>query len=143
MLEKLAPTLLAGMPAIIKPATATGYLAEAAFRMIIDSGLLPAGAVQLVSGGVGPLLDHLDAGDAVSFTGSADTAMRLRSNMNLQQHAVRFAAEQDSLNASVLGPDVGIDDPEFDLFIKEVTTEITAKAGQKCRAVRVFWLPMP
>ena len=136
MLEKLAPTLLAGMPAIIKPATSTGYLAEAAFRMIIDSGLLPTGAVQLVSGGVGPLLDHLDAQDAVSFTGSADTAMRLRSNMNLQQHAVRFAAEQDSLNASVLGPDVGIDDPEFDLFIKEVTTEITAKAGQKCTAVR-------
>lgn len=136
MLEKLAPTLLAGMPAIIKPATATGYLAEAVFRMIINSGLLPTGAVQLVSGGIGQLLDHLDAQDAVSFTGSADTAMHLRSNTNLQQHSVRFAAEQDSLNASILGPDVGIDDPEFELFIKEVTTEITAKAGQKCTAVR-------
>ena len=136
MLEKLAPTLLAGMPAIIKPATATGYLAEATFRMIIESGLLPEGAVQLISGGVGPLLDHLDAQDAVSFTGSADTALRLRGNANLQRHSVRFAAEQDSLNASVLGPDVGRDDPEFDLFIKEVATEITAKAGQKCTAVR-------
>ena len=136
MLEKLAPTLLAGMPAIIKPATATGYLAEVTFRMIIESGLLPEGAVQLISGGVGPLLDHLDAQDAVSFTGSADTALRLRGNANLQRHSVRFAAEQDSLNASVLGPDVGRDDPEFDLFIKEVATEITAKAGQKCTAVR-------
>ena len=136
MLEKLAPTLLAGVPAIVKPATATGYLTEAAFRMIIESGLLPDGAVQLISGGVGPLLDHLGAQDAVSFTGSADTALRLRGNVNLQRNSVRFAAEQDSLNASVLGPDVGIDDPEFDLFIKEVSTEITAKAGQKCTAVR-------
>ena len=136
MLEKLAPTLLAGVPAIVKPATATGYLAEAAFRMIIESGLVPDGAVQLISGGVGPLLDHLGAQDAVSFTGSADTALRLRGNVNLQRNSVRFAAEQDSLNASVLGPDVGIDDPEFDLFIKEVSTEITAKAGQKCTAVR-------
>jgi len=141
MLEKLAPTLLAGMPAIVKPATVTGYLAEAAFRMILESGCLPDGAVQFVSGRLGPLLDRLGPQDAVSFTGSADTALALRGTPNLLRNSVRFAAEQDSLNATILGADVAVGDPEFDLFVKEAVTEITAKAGQKCTAVRRILVP--
>ena len=141
MLEKLAPTLLAGVPAIIKPATSTGYVAEAAFRMILESGLLPAGAVQFVSGSIGNLLDLLGPQDAVAFTGSAATAFTLRQNANVIRNSVRFAAEQDSLNASILGPDVAVGDAEFGLFIKEVSAELTAKAGQKCTAIRRMLVP--
>ena len=141
MLEKLAPTLLAGMPAIVKPATQTGYLAEAAFRMMIGSGLLPDGAVQLISGPVGDLLDHLGPQDVVSFTGSADTALRLRAHPGLLRNAVRFVAEQDSLNASILGPDCGPDTPEFALFVKQAAQEMTVKAGQKCTAIRRMIVP--
>lgn len=141
MLEKLAPTLLAGMPAIVKPATQTCYLTEACFRMIIDSGLLPDGAVQLVVGGVGDMLDRLGAQDVVSFTGSADTALHLRVNPHLMRNSVRFHAEQDSLNATILGPDAVAGTPEFDLFIKETANEITTKAGQKCTAIRRVIVP--
>ncbi len=141
MLEKLAPTLLAGVPAIVKPATATSYVTEACVRLMIDSGILPDGALQLVSGGLGDMLDLLDAQDVVSFTGSAETALLLRSRPHLLQHSVRFVAEQDSLNASVLGPDSGPDTPEFDLFIKEVHREMTVKAGQKCTAIRRIMVP--
>jgi oxepin-CoA hydrolase/3-oxo-5,6-dehydrosuberyl-CoA semialdehyde dehydrogenase len=141
MLEKLSPALLAGMPCIVKPATATAYLAEAAFRMIVDSGLLPEGAVQLVIGGTGDLLDRLGPQDVVSFTGSAATAFTLRSNPSLLRAGTRFIAEQDSLNASVLGPDVTPDAPEFDLFVKEVVREMTTKAGQKCTAIRRIVVP--
>lgn len=141
MLEKLAPTLLAGMPAIVKPATATCYVTEACVRLMLDSGLLPKGAVQLVSGGLGDMLDHLGAQDAVAFTGSAATALHLRANPNLLTNSTRFASEQDSLNASVLGPDAVHGTPEFDLFIKEVQREMTAKAGQKCTAIRRIMVP--
>lgn len=141
MLEKLAPTLLAGMPAIVKPATQTCYLTEACFRMMIESGLLPEGAVQLVIGGTGDMLDRLGAQDVVSFTGSADTALHLRSNPNLLRNSVRFHAEQDSLNATILGPDATPGTPEFDLFLKEVANEITTKAGQKCTAIRRILVP--
>ncbi|NNK15730.1 MAG: phenylacetic acid degradation bifunctional protein PaaZ [Sulfitobacter sp.] len=141
MLEKLAPTLLAGVPAIVKPATATCYVTEACVRMMLDSGLLPAGSVQLVSGGLGDMLDHLGCQDAVAFTGSADTALKLRGNPKLMEHSVRFASEQDSLNASVLGPDATPGTPEFDLFVKEVQREMTAKAGQKCTAIRRIMVP--
>ena len=141
MLEKLAPTLLAGVPAIVKPATATCYVTKACVRLMLRSGLLPEGAVQLVSGGLGDMLDHLDCQDAVAFTGSADTAMMLRTNPNLTQNSVRFASEQDSLNASVLGPDATPGTPEFDLFVKEVQREMTAKAGQKCTAIRRIMVP--
>jgi oxepin-CoA hydrolase / 3-oxo-5,6-dehydrosuberyl-CoA semialdehyde dehydrogenase len=141
MLEKLAPTLLAGMPAIVKPATQTCYLTEACFRMIIESGLLPEGAVQLVIGGVGDMLDRLGAQDVVSFTGSADTALHLRSNPKLLRQSVRFHAEQDSLNATILGPDVTAGSPTFDQFIKEAANEITTKAGQKCTAIRRIIVP--
>jgi oxepin-CoA hydrolase/3-oxo-5,6-dehydrosuberyl-CoA semialdehyde dehydrogenase len=141
MLEKLAPALLAGVPCIVKPATQTCYLTEACFRMMIESGLLPDGAAQLVIGGTGDLLDRLGPQDVVSFTGSADTALKLRSNPNLMRNSVRFMAEQDSLNASILGPDVTPDAPEFELFVKQAAAEITVKAGQKCTAIRRIIVP--
>ena len=141
MLEKLAPTLLAGVPAIVKPATATCYVTEACVRIMLNSGILPRGALQLVSGGLGDMLDHLDCQDAVAFTGSAQTALMLRSNPNLSKNSVRFASEQDSLNASVLGPDSVPNTPEFELFVQEVHREMTAKAGQKCTAIRRIMVP--
>ena len=141
MLEKLAPTLLAGLPAIVKPATATSYVTESCVRLMIDSGHLPEGALQLISGGVGDLLAHLDCQDVVTFTGSAQTGLHLRSTPNLLANAVRFTAEQDSLNASVLGTDAVPGTPEFDLFITEVEREMTAKAGQKCTAIRRIMVP--
>ena len=136
MLEKLGPTLLAGVPAIVKPAQATGYLAEAAFQIMVESRLLPHGAVQLISGSPGDLLDHLTPQDVVAFTGSAKTSMLLQRHPVIAREAVRFTAERDSLNASILGPDATPDTPEFDLFIKEVAREMTVKAGQKCTAIR-------
>src|SRR5689334_25024328 len=136
MLEKLAPTILAGVPAIVKPASATAYLAEAAFKIMIDADILPQGAIQLIVGGVGDLFDHLTGQDVVSFTGSAHTALKLRTHPTVIRESVRFVAEQDSLNASLLGPDAAPGTPEFDLFIKEVATEMTVKAGQKCTAIR-------
>lgn len=136
MLEKLAPTLLAGVPAIVKPATSTCYVTELCVRIMLDSGILPDGALQLVSGGLGDMLDNLTAQDVVGFTGSAQTALALRSAPHILENSIRFVAEQDSLNASVLGPDAVAGTPEFDLFIKEVTREMTTKAGQKCTAIR-------
>ena len=136
MLEKLAPTLLAGVPAIVKPASATAWLAEAAFRVMIEAGVLPPGAVQLVVGGVGDLFDHLSLQDVVSFTGSAATAMKLQTHPVIARESVRFIAERDSLNASVLGPEAAPGTPEFDLFVREVVNEMTVKAGQKCTAIR-------
>ncbi len=141
MLEKLAPTLLAGVPAVVKPATATCYVTELAVKLMIESNILPEGALQLVSGGLGDLLDHLTGQDVVSFTGSANTAFTLRSSPTLLKNSIRFVAEQDSLNASILGPDAVPGTPEFDLFIKEVQREMTAKAGQKCTAIRRILAP--
>ncbi len=141
MLEKLAPTLLAGVPAIVKPASATAYLAEAAFRVMIEANILPRGAVQLIVGYVGDLFDHLSCQDIVSFTGSASTAIKLQTHPVIARESVRFVAERDSLNASVLGPDAGPGTPEFDLFVKEVATEMTVKAGQKCTAIRRAMAP--
>jgi oxepin-CoA hydrolase/3-oxo-5,6-dehydrosuberyl-CoA semialdehyde dehydrogenase len=136
MLEKLAPTLLAGVPCIVKPASATAWLAEAAFRVMVEAEVLPPGAVQLVVGGVGDLFDHLTLQDAVSFTGSAATSLKLQTHPVIARESVRFVAERDSLNASVLGPDAAPGTPEFDLFVREVVTEMTVKAGQKCTAIR-------
>ena len=141
MLEKLAPTLLAGVPAIVKPATATCYVTELCVRLMLESGILPDGALQLVSGGLGTMLDRLGVQDVVSFTGSAETALKLRSSPHLLANSVRFIAEQDSLNASILGPDAKPGTPEFDLFIKEVIREMTVKAGQKCTAIRRIMAP--
>lgn len=141
LLEKFAPSFLAGMPCIGKPATATSYLTEALVRLIDQSGILPAGSLQLVIGGTGDLLDRLEGPDFVTFTGSADTAARLRVNPNLVRHSIPFNAEADSLNCCILAPDVTPDDEEFDLFIKEVAREMTVKAGQKCTAIRRAIVP--
>jgi oxepin-CoA hydrolase/3-oxo-5,6-dehydrosuberyl-CoA semialdehyde dehydrogenase len=141
LLEKFAPSFLAAMPCIGKPATATSYLTEAVVRMMHESGLLPDGSIQLVIGSTGDLLDRLNGADVVTFTGSADTAMMLRANKNLLANSVPFTAEADSLNCAILGPDVTPDDPEFDLFVKEVAREMTGKAGQKCTAIRRIIVP--
>jgi oxepin-CoA hydrolase/3-oxo-5,6-dehydrosuberyl-CoA semialdehyde dehydrogenase len=141
LLEKFAPCFLAGMPCIGKPATATSYLTEAVVRLMANSGLLPEGSLQLVIGSTGDLLDHLDVTDVVTFTGSADTAAKLRVHPNLVKNSIPFNAEADSLNCAILGPDVNPDDEEFDLFVKEVAKEITTKAGQKCTAIRRAIVP--
>ena len=141
MLEKLAPAFLAGAPAIVKPASATSYLTEAAVRIMLDANVLPAGALQLVVGSTGDLFEHLTSQDVVSFTGSAQTAAKLKSHPVIARESVRFVAEQDSLNASVLGPEATRDSPEFDLFIKEVAKEMSVKAGQKCTAIRRAMVP--
>jgi oxepin-CoA hydrolase/3-oxo-5,6-dehydrosuberyl-CoA semialdehyde dehydrogenase len=141
LLEKFAPTFLAGMPCIAKPATATSYLTEALVRLMFDSGLLPKGSLQLVIGGTGDLLDRLESQDVVTFTGSADTAAKLRANRNLIEKSIPFNAEADSLNCAILAPDVTPDDEEFDLFVKEVVREMTVKAGQKCTAIRRAIVP--
>lgn len=136
MLEKLSPTLLAGMPAIVKPATLTSYLTEAVFKSIIESKILPEGSVQLVCGSAGDLLDHLDSQCAVAFTGSATTGLMLKQGKVIASENVRFNQEADSLNFSMLGPDARPGTEEYDLFIKEVAKEMTVKAGQKCTAIR-------
>lgn len=141
LLEKFAPSFLAGMPCIGKPATSTSYLTEALVRLIDESKILPEGALQLVIGATGDLLDRLDGQDMVTFTGSADTAARLRVHPNLVRHSVPFNAEADSLNCAILAPDVNADDEELDLFVKEVAREMTVKAGQKCTAIRRAIVP--
>jgi len=141
MLEKFAPTFLAGVPAIVKPATATSYLTHAMFSLIIESGILPAGAFQLIMGSTGDLLDHLGGQDVVSFTGSHQTSLLLRNHPVIASEAVRFIAERDSLNAAILGPDAGPGTPEFDLFVDEIVREMTIKAGQKCTAIRRAFSP--
>ncbi len=142
MLEKLAPTWLAGMPAIIKPATATAQLTQAMVKAIVDSGLVPEGAISLICGGAGDLLDHLDSQDVVTFTGSAATGQQLRAHPNLVAKSIPFTMEADSLNCCVLGEDVTPEQPEFALFIREVVREMTAKAGQKCTAIRRIIVPL-
>jgi oxepin-CoA hydrolase/3-oxo-5,6-dehydrosuberyl-CoA semialdehyde dehydrogenase len=141
MLEKLAPTLIAGVPAIVKPATATAYLTELVVRRIVESGILPDGALQLLCGSAGDLFDHLQCQDAVAFTGSASTAASLRRHPNVIARSVRFTAETDSLNSSILGPDAIAGTPELDLFVREVVREMTVKAGQKCTAIRKALVP--
>jgi len=141
MLEKLAPALLAGVPAIIKPASSTAYLTELMVHRMIESGLLPAGSVQLICGGVGDLFDHLTCQDTIAFTGSKTTAEMLQRHPRVVSESVAFTAETDSLNMSILGPDATPGTPEFDLYIQEVTREMTAKAGQKCTAIRRIITP--
>lgn len=143
MLEKLAPAFLAGLPSIVKPGSQTAYLTEAVVRRIIDSGILPEGSLQLVCGSAGTLLGQLGEQDAVAFTGSAHTAEILRGHPAVQHRGVRLGVEADSLNCSILGPDVTEQDEEFDLFVKGVVTEMTVKAGQKCTAIRRVIVPEP
>lgn len=141
MLEKLAPTILAGVPVITKPATSTSYVAARVVELIIESGILPPGALQFICGGVGDLLEHLTGQDVLSFTGSAATSQALRDSPAVSRNAVRFIAERDSLNAAILGTDATPGTPEFELFIKEVTREMTVKSGQKCTAIRRIIVP--
>jgi oxepin-CoA hydrolase / 3-oxo-5,6-dehydrosuberyl-CoA semialdehyde dehydrogenase len=140
-LEKLAPALIAGVPSLIKPASQTGYLTARVVQLIVESGLLPDGALQLISGSAGDLLDHLTEQDLLSFTGSASTARRLRSHPNVVARSVRFNAEADSLNMSVLGPDAIAGTPAFDRYVGQLVTEMTVKAGQKCTAIRRAFVP--
>lgn len=141
MLEKIAVNLLAGVPAIVKPATVTCYLTEAVVREIVASGILPKGALQLICGSVGSLFDALSCQDVVTFTGSAQTGQMLRALPVINQNSIRFNLEADSLNCSILGPDAVPGQEEFDLFIKEVVREMTVKAGQKCTAIRRIIVP--
>lgn len=141
MLEKIAVNLLAGVPAIVKPATLTSFLTEAVFEEIIKSNILPEGSLQLICGSARGILDTIETQDVVTFTGSAYTGQQLKSHPRIVSEAVSFNLEADSLNCCVLGPDVTTSMPEFDIFIKEVTREITTKAGQKCTAVRRIMVP--
>jgi oxepin-CoA hydrolase/3-oxo-5,6-dehydrosuberyl-CoA semialdehyde dehydrogenase len=140
-LEKLAPALIAGVPSLIKPASQTGYLTARVVELIIAAGLLPEGALQLVSGSAGELLDHLEEQDLLSFTGSASTAHRLRSHPVVVARSVRFNAEADSLNMSILGPDATPGTAAFDRYVAQLVTEMTVKAGQKCTAIRRGLVP--
>jgi oxepin-CoA hydrolase/3-oxo-5,6-dehydrosuberyl-CoA semialdehyde dehydrogenase len=141
MLEKCAVNWLAGVPAVVKPASITSYLTEAVAREIIASGILPEGALQLLCGSAGDLLDHVTAQDVVTFTGSKSTGLMLKSNKTILEESVPFNMEADSLNAIVLGNDVTPGSPEWDIFIKEIRKEMTVKAGQKCTAVRRIFVP--
>src|SRR5258708_5598757 len=141
MLEKIAVNLLAGVPAVVKPATATSFLTEAVGRGIVASGIPPDGAFQLVCGSAGDLLDHLTAQDTITFTGSASTGLLLKSHPRILRENTPFNMEADSLNCLVLGEDVEPSMPEWDLFIKELRKEMTVKAGQKCTAVRRIFVP--
>ena len=140
-LEKFAPAFIAGLPSLIKPATQTAYLTARLVELIVESGLVPPGSVQLVCGSAGDLLDHLGEQDLVSFTGSASTARTLRAHPAIVGKSVRFNAEADSLNCSILGPDARLGTPELDLYVSQLVTEMTVKAGQKCTAIRRALVP--
>lgn len=141
MLEKIAVNLMAGVPAIVKPSEYTSYLTESMVKAIIDSKILPEGALQLVSGKGHGIIEHVDLQDVITFTGSAATGQMLRGLPHLNERSVPFNLEADSLNASVLGPDVNLEDPEFALFVRELANEMTTKAGQKCTAIRRAMVP--
>ncbi|MBL0267907.1 MAG: phenylacetic acid degradation bifunctional protein PaaZ [Chitinophagaceae bacterium] len=141
MLEKIAVNILAGVPAIVKPATVTSYLTEAVVREIIASGILPEGSLQLICGSAGDLLSHVDAQDVVTFTGSATTGLMLKKTAAILENNVPFNMEADSLNCIVLGQDVNPGQPEWDLFIKEIRKEMTLKAGQRCTGIRRIFVP--
>ncbi len=141
MLEKIAVNLLAGVAAVVKPATITSYLTEAVVREIIASKIFPEGALQLICGSAGDMLDHVTSQDVITFTGSASTGLMLKSNPHILKENVPFNLEADSLNCIVLGDDVTPEMPEWDIFIKEVRREMTSKAGQKCTAIRRIFVP--
>ena len=141
MLEKIAVNLLAGVPAIVKPASLTSYLTEVVFEEIIRSEIFPVGSLQLICGSARGILDTIESQDVVTFTGSATTGRSLKAHPRIISEAVSFNMEADSLNCCILGPDVRADMPEFDIFIKEVVREVTTKAGQKCTAIRRIIVP--
>jgi oxepin-CoA hydrolase/3-oxo-5,6-dehydrosuberyl-CoA semialdehyde dehydrogenase len=141
MVEKFAPAFIAGMPSVVKPASQTAYLTELVVRHIIDSGLLPDGALSLLCAGRAGLLDALTPQDTLNFTGSAATALALRTHPVVAGRSVAFNAEADSLNCAILGPDVEVGDPEFTLYVEQLVTEMSIKAGQKCTAIRRAFVP--
>ena len=141
MLEKIAVNILAGVPAVVKPATVTSYLTEAVVKKIIDSNILPKGSLQLLCGSAGDLLNHVTSQDVVTFTGSASTGLQLKSGKKILEENVPFTMEADSLNCIILGEDVTPEMPEWDIFIKEVRKEMTTKCGQKCTAIRRIFVP--
>ncbi|MGI8952631.1 MAG: phenylacetic acid degradation bifunctional protein PaaZ [Chitinophagaceae bacterium] len=141
MLEKIAVNLLAGVPAVVKPATITSFLTEAVVKEIVASNILPEGALQLICGSVGDMLDYVTSQDAITFTGSAPTGLKIKSNPNILKQNVSFTMEADSLNCIVLGEDVTSNMPEWEIFIKEIRKEITSKCGQKCTAIRRIFVP--
>jgi oxepin-CoA hydrolase/3-oxo-5,6-dehydrosuberyl-CoA semialdehyde dehydrogenase len=141
-LEKFAPAFIAGVPSLVKPATQTAYLTAALVELMAGSGLLPPGSLQLICGSASGLLDHLGEQDLVSFTGSAATARQLRAHPAIAERSIRFNAEADSLNCSILGPDAVPGTPEFDLYVRQLVTEMTVKAGQKCTAIRRAFVPV-
>lgn len=136
MLEKITPSLIAGVPVIVKPGTVTCYLTEAVVKAMVESKIFPEGSIQLICGSVGDILDHVNEQDVVTFTGSASTGQKLKAHPNIIAKSVPFTMEADSLNCCILAPDVAVGSPEFDLYIKEVAREMTTKAGQKCTAIR-------
>ena len=140
-LEKFAPAFIAGVPSLVKPASQTAYLTVRLVELIVESGILPEGSIQVVAGSAGDLLDHVTPQDLVAFTGSASTAAHLRVHPAIVRNSVRFSAEADSLNCSILGPDAVAGTPEFDLFVKQLASEMTVKAGQKCTAIRRAFVP--
>ncbi|MBG08733.1 MAG: phenylacetic acid degradation bifunctional protein PaaZ [Halobacteriovoraceae bacterium] len=140
-LEKFSASFLAGVPSIVKPASQTAYLTESMVKSIIQSNILPEGSLQLICGGVGDLLDHMTGQDVVTFTGSAETGLKLKSHPAILRNNTRFNMEADSLNCSILGMDVKPEDEEFGLFVKEVVREMTSKTGQKCTAIRRIFVP--
>ena len=141
MLEKLATAFIAGIPVIVKPATPTAQIAELSFRHIIESGILPEGSVQFVGGSIVGALDHLGGQDAILFTGSAATAARLRTAACVVERGTKFTAEADSVNATILGPDAGVDTEEFSAFVKGIFRELSSETGQKCTCIRRIFVP--
>ena len=141
MLEKLSCSLLAGVPTIIKASASTSFLTQACIKIITESNLLPKASIQFIPGNLNNLLDFLTVQDVVSFTGSAETGIKIRANPNLIKKSIKFIAEQDSLNSCILGQDVTPGTHEWELFLKEVVNEITSKAGQKCTAIRRIFVP--
>ena len=141
MFEKCASNWMAGVPAVVKPATSSAFLTEYVVKEIISSGILPEGALQLISGSARDILNYVDSQDVVTFTGSATTGVLLKSHQNIVQKAVPFNMEADSLNSCILGEDAAPGTPEFDLFVKEVVREMTVKCGQKCTAIRRAIVP--
>src|SRR6266702_256833 len=140
-LEKFAPAFIVGVPSLVKPATQTAYLTARLVELMVGSGLLPDGGIQLICGSIGGLFDHIGEQDLVAFTGSAATARQLRAHPAIVGRSIRFNAEADSLNCSILGPEAGPGTPEFDLYIRQLVAEMTVKAGQKCTAIRRALVP--
>ncbi|MFB1014603.1 MAG: phenylacetic acid degradation bifunctional protein PaaZ [Alteromonadaceae bacterium] len=141
MLEKITPSLIAGVPVVVKPGSVTCYLTEAVVKAIVESKIFPEGSIQLICGSIGDLFDHLNEQDVVTFTGSASTGQMLKAHKNIIAKSIPFTMEADSLNCCILAPDVKVEDPEFDLYIKEIAREMTTKAGQKCTAIRRIFAP--